>query len=102
MNYSEIIRPPMRLLPPGKADIRRNADFITRFVCNTFRRFVARIPTGLGAGLCHDSTHCALAGRTGPLWVMTRDDSRVPAWAILTAASPVSANKKMPLDATDQ
>ena len=30
MNYSEIIRPPMRLLPPGKADIRRNADFITR------------------------------------------------------------------------
>ena len=37
MNDPEIIRPPMRSLPPDKRDIRGKADFITRFVCDLFR-----------------------------------------------------------------
>ena len=45
MNDPKIIRPPMRSLPPGKRDIRGNADFITRFVCDLFRSAAGRIVT---------------------------------------------------------
>lgn len=90
----EIIRPPILSLPPGKRDIRGKVDFIMRFVCDLFGRFVAEIQTRLGAPRWHDFSPRASAGKTGLPSGYDADGSRVPAWVILTAVSPYPRIKK--------